>query len=707
MAGLAAAAGSVGAAFAEAPGTAGPITLEAGDYALSKPVRDLRARDRLRNSGTTARPRVNPLADEPDKGRRGTWNRGEVPTDPLAAASRAATGRTPAPDLVFDGTANPFACGGCSPPDTIGDVGPNHYIQMVNATKVAIYNKAGGLHVPAFDLGDLWPSGPCTANAGDPVVVYDELADRWLLSQFADPNHLCFAISQAADPTGAYHLFTFDVGQFPDYFKVGVWPSGYFVSANESTYTAYAFDRTKMLAGDATASGVKFAGEDNFLLPADVDGTTPPADPGGLFYTFKDSASHDPPGAGDPDRIELFQLTPDFTTPLDSTFDLIETIPIASFTYTVCGFFNLNCIRQQGTTQRVDAVSEWPMHRFAYRGFPGQEVLLGNFTVDTGTTQEGAGIRWFELRNTGSGWNLFQEGTHDPNDGHDRFMGSIAMDSDGNIALGYSVSSSTLNPSIRYATRAPADAAGTLQAEQTLQAGGGSQTGSNRWGDYSAMSIDPATDCFWYTNEYYNPSSGSNWKTAIGTFGLAAGGCAPPDDDGDGFDDLNDNCPTVPNTDQTDTDDDGEGDACDADDDGDGVPDPDDNCPTVPNANQADADGDGIGDACDTSPPPPPPPPPPGGGGGGPVVGPPETEITKSKIKRNAARAKFKFRGSGGAAPLSFKCKLDRRPFKACKSPRKYKNLKRGKHKFKVRAVGADGQVDPRPAKKKFRIPRK
>jgi hypothetical protein len=518
---------SLGVASASAPsadgqgGSTRPITGQATSYGLSPAVRDLSSLGPA-GPGAPAPSRNNPLADEPDEGRRGTWTRGDVPTDPLAGKSPAGAGRTPPIGTTFDGTANPAACGGCSPPDTIGDVGPNHYIQMVNATKVAIYNKAGTLLTPIFDLGTLF-TGTCASNDGDPVVLYDEIADRWLLSQFASPSHLCFAISQTSDPLGSYFTYTFNVGSFPDYFKVGVWPSGYYVSANESSYTSYAFNRTKMLAGDITANFVKFTGEDNFLLPADVDGPTAPAVPGtGLFYTFKDNSFH-----GGSDRIELFELTPDFTTPVNSTFTLINTFPVTAFTYTVCGFFNFDCIEQPGTTQNVDAVSEWPMHRFPYRNFGDHEALVGNFTVGGGTGEVGAAIRWFELRNTGSGWTLFQQGTHDEGGVHDRFMGSIAIDKAGNIALGYSVSSNTLSPSIRYATRAPGDTLGTLQTEQTLQAGGGSQTGSDRWGDYSAMSVDPADDCaFWYTNEYYNPSSATNWKTRIGTFEVP--GCDIP-----------------------------------------------------------------------------------------------------------------------------------------------------------------------------------
>ena len=491
----------------------GPIAIEGDFLGLSDPVVALQG-SRAATSTGTPRPRINPLAGSPGSGKRGTWNRKSVPSDTLTSGSRRAKSRTPAPGLVFDGTANPFACGGCSPPDTVGDVGPNHYVQAVNATKIAIYDKSGNL-LSVFDLGTLFTSGQCTANAGDPNVTYDPMADRWVLSQFAVPSQLCFAVSQTADPLASYYTYEFNVGSFPDYFKVGAWPSGYYVSSNEASYTAYVFDRFNMLAGNA-ATAQKFPGESNFMLPADVDGSNPPGpNEGGLFYTFKDSAFH----GGANDRIELFRLNPDFGTPANSTFGLVDSFPIGPFTYTVCGFFNFNCIPQSGTAQTVDTVSEWPMQRFPYREFSDHQALVGNFTVGGGSATPGAAIRWFELRNTGSGWTLFQEGTHDPGGGLNRFMGSIAIDSGGDIALGYSASSATSFPSIRYATRTPGDPPGTLGAEQVMQAGGGSQTGSNRWGDYSAMSVDPVTECdFWYTNEYYSASSATSWKTAIGTF---------------------------------------------------------------------------------------------------------------------------------------------------------------------------------------------
>ncbi len=460
-----------------------------------------------------AEDRKNPLADEPDHGRRGTWNRGSIPPDPLAATGMSRDHRTPTPLFTFAGTGNPVGCGGCSPPDTVGDVGPKHYVQLVNATKVAIFDKSGTLLGGPFDLSSFWSSGACTTDDGDPIVDYDPLADRWLLAQFNGAASLCFAISQSSDPLGTYFIYRFVTTNFPDYFKVGVWPDGYYVSTNENNYNAWAFERPKMIQG-LPAQSVKAVGSaDNLLLPADVDGiVAPPAGAPELYYTFLDNSFH-----GGTDRLEVRAFHVDWTTPVNSTFTTVGSPAIAAFTYTVCGFFNFDCAPQPGTTQKVDVLSEWPMFRFAYRRFGDHESLVGNFAVPVSAGRSAP--RWFELRGSGSAWTLFQEGTYDPDASAFRFMGSIAEDHEGSIALGYSVMSAAISPAIRFATRLAGDTLGTLGPESTLIAGAGSQTGSNRWGDYSALTIDPADDCtFWYTNEYYTSSSSSTWATRIGAF---------------------------------------------------------------------------------------------------------------------------------------------------------------------------------------------
>jgi hypothetical protein len=456
-------------------------------------------------------PRINPLDHLPDHGLRGT-------DQPDASASRqrsvSAGNRTPDPLLTFEGQGNNCFC---TPPDTVGDVGPNHYVQAVNGTLVAIYDKAGVM-AAGFpkQMNALFASGNCAASTrGDPVVLYDSLADRWVLAQFttAGTNGVCVAVSQTPDPTGAYFGYEFLTPEFPDYLKLGVWNNGYYMSTNENTYAAYSFDRSKMLAGQA-AGQIRFNGITNFMLPADVDGATaPPASAPAYFYTFKDDAFH-----GGSDRLEIYSFNSDFTTPANSTFTLTDTIPIASFGYTVCGFFVLNCIPQGGTAQKVDPVSEWPMFRFAYRNFGSHQSAVGNFTIKSATAGAGA-IRWFEVRKTTGNWSLFQEGTLDSNDGVSRWIGSIAMDAFGNIALGYSISSASMFPGIAYAVRLAGDALGTMQAEKIMTTGGGSQTGSSRWGDYSAMNVDPSDDAtFWFTTEYYPASASNAWHTRIGAF---------------------------------------------------------------------------------------------------------------------------------------------------------------------------------------------
>jgi hypothetical protein len=499
------------AAIAPAAHAAPPEPMKALSFSVSKPART------LPNTSSFPRQvhaRINPLAAEVDHGRRGTWTRNRPPTDPLVLTSRGQAAPTPPKDLRFRGIGNPEGCGGCSPPDTNGDVGLSQYVQIVNATKVGVFDKATGKRQAVFDLGALWSTGPCAQDIGDPVAVFDNLAQRWVFTQLASPHHVCIAVSQTSDPLGAYYLYLFDVIDFPDYFKIGAWSDAYLGTANQSSYSAFAFDRTKMLAGDPNATGIRFAGETNLLLPASVSGAAAPS-AGGYFFTFKDDQFH-----GGQDRIELFQLKANFKHPERSKFSLVNTFDIAPFTYTVCGFFNFDCIPQKDTSVVVDAVSEWPMQRFAYRLLNGtQEELVGNFTVGGGTASPGAAIRWFELRNTGTGWNLIQEGTQDLNDGLNRWMGSIAIDQAGDIALGYSASSADAYPSIRYATRTPADPLGTLGRERILKAGKGSQTSSDRWGDYSGMAVDPIGGCrFFYTTEFYPVSAPSNWQTEVGAF---------------------------------------------------------------------------------------------------------------------------------------------------------------------------------------------
>lgn len=430
------------------------------------------------------------------------------------------------PDLVFGG----IGFDGTFPPDTVGDVGLEHYIQMVNGaggSRVRIFHKSSR-RLADFELDSLAPPdfGPCTDGKGDPIVLFDALVNRWLLAEFATTgNHLCVYVSRTADPIGGgFFVYDFTVPQFPDYPKYAVWPDAYYVSTNESSPAAYALDRTRMLSGRPAGfqrlTAPRLAGFDfQALTPSDLDGPLPPP-PGSPHYyvRHRDDEAH-APGSNDPSRdfLEVWAFHVDFSNPAGSTFTLAATIGIAEFDSTLCGLLSFRCFPQPGTAVRLDPVREVVMWRSQYRNFGTHETLVGNFVTDVDGTDHG-GIRWYELRKTGDGpWILFQEGTHAPDADH-RFLGSIAMDREGDIALGYSVSGALVFPSIRYAGRLASDLPGTLaQGEITVVAGLSSQTTSNRFGDYSAMSIDPGDDCtFWYTNEFVG--SAGQWATRIARF---------------------------------------------------------------------------------------------------------------------------------------------------------------------------------------------
>lgn len=440
----------------------------------------------------------------------------------------------PSPLVSFEGIGN---VNGVLPPDTNGDVGPNHYVQMVNVS-FAIFGKSGTVLFGPADINTLW-SGfgtPCeTENDGDPIVLYDHLADRWLISQFALPNfpsgpfYQCIAISLTGDPTGAWHRYQFLYSdtKMNDYPKFGVWPDAYYMTANQFDVGGFAgagvvaFERDKMLDG-LPAQMVKFdlfGVNPNFggMLPADLDGPPPPAGSPNYFVEVDDTIFGFPT-----DSFRLWEFHVDWVSPAASTFGVSgnpnAVLNTASFDSNLCGF-SRNCIPQPSTARRLDAISDRLMYRLQYRNLGTHESLVVNHTVDVDGADH-AGIRWYEVRDPGGAPFIHQQGTYAPDALH-RWMGSLAMDGDGNMALGFSASSTSVFPSIRYVGRLAGDSLGTLpQGETVLMAGSGSQThDKSRWGDYSMMAVDPVDDCtFWYTQEYYSITSSSGWRTRIGAF---------------------------------------------------------------------------------------------------------------------------------------------------------------------------------------------
>ena len=484
--------------------------------------------------------RGDPVRDVQDMKQRGGRGGAAAPSgrgDGVPPPAGPATASTMSP-VSFDG----IPATGWTPPDTVGDVGPNHYVQMVNIS-FAIYDKSGALLAGPSPINALWAGfgGACEAdNNGDPIVRYDALADRWMLTQFSlSMGAECIAISRTPDPVaGGWFLYEFPTPGFPDYPKLGVWPDGYYMGTQRGFpgggLDVYAFDRVKMLSG-LPAGSIHFnvAAPSLFLQPSDLDGPPPPIGAPNVFVRHVDGDQF-----GGADRLELFAFRADWANPGASTFAALATLPVAPFNAILCGsnFFG-TCIPQPGTAQRLEGLPAWLMWRLQYRNFGSHESLVTNHTVNINNADH-AGIRWYELRRTGGGaWTLLQEGTFSPDEGlpgladdPHRWMGSVAMNKNGSVALGYSVSSSTVSPGLRYASREPADAPGQLQLpEVTLVAGAGSQTGTLRWGNYSTMDVDPEDDCtFWFTSEYYSASSPNGWRTRVSSFVLPSCEATPP-----------------------------------------------------------------------------------------------------------------------------------------------------------------------------------
>jgi len=442
-----------------------------------------------------------------------------------AVQTKLSAPNMPSPGLNFDGIAFPGVNCNCAPPDTNGEVGATQYVQIVN-TGLQVFNKTTGASVLGpISIESLWSGfgGVCQTNGeGDPVVLYDQLANRWVVSQFAgtaQPTHECVAVSTSSDATGTFNRYDFDLGtqfgnNFYDYPKLGVWPDAYYMSTNVFNAAGtqffgpqpFALNRAAMLAGSPAtiiSTGMLTATDDQ-LMPADLDGINQP--PSGAPNPFTEIGTNP--------TWKVWRFHVDFGTPSNSTFTQAGTLTPAPFT-PVCG----GCVPQAGVSDTLDTLGDRSMFRNAYRRFAdGHEALVGNMTVDSNGT---GGIRWYEINNATSGTPSFvQQSTYQP-DTTWRWMGSAAMDALGDIAVGFSASSSSINPQIRYAGRLASDPPNTLaQGETTLFSGTGSQTDTNsRWGDYSDMTVDPTDDCtFWYTNEYYTTNSSFNWRTRIGSF---------------------------------------------------------------------------------------------------------------------------------------------------------------------------------------------
>ena len=429
---------------------------------------------------------------------------------------------------------------GYIPPDPNIAVGKTYIVQVVNS-QVAVFNKSGGmLSGYPKNLSSLFSglSGCSSSNAGDPIVQYDNLADsgngRWLITELGStsgPFSECIAVSTGSDPTGTYNLYadTQFGSTLNDYPKFGVWPTAtnsaylatYNLFANAQTFTGAmlcAYDRTAMLAGTGALGAPRAIcytiSNDGGFLPSDLDGATPPADgTPGYFLNFETGSS-----------LRMYTLSPNFASTPTGTLSPASDITVYSFSQ-ACG--GGTCIAQPNS-QQLDSLGDRLMYRLAYRvlgGSGGTPTMVVNHSVTAGSS---VGVRWYELQNSGGGFAVAQQGTFAPDSAY-RWMGSAAMDGAGDIAIGYSKSSGSINPAIVFTGRTPIMPAGTMGTETVMQSGAGAQSCASRWGDYTALRIDPSDDTtFWYTNEYYSSNSfffcNEAWKTAIGSFTIAAAG---------------------------------------------------------------------------------------------------------------------------------------------------------------------------------------
>jgi len=554
-----------------APATPDPQFTEAVAFDTSKPLRELA-------KAATASARRQPVRLGPERGPTVKDNgfSGDAAVQDRSAATAAATIGGTIANFEGLGQQDNFnvLARRVNPPDPVGDVGPSHYVEMVNLT-FAVYSKTGTRLLGPVDLGALWAGFPiedCTDESGDPVVLYDQTTDRWLLTQFTTrglnpatptaPFYNCVAVSQTGDPTGAYFRYAFitqadeeDGGYFfPDYPKYGVWRDTYIMTTRDFGFddrygiSVYGLEKNKLVDGDPRARAVQFFLEDrdvpinligDGLLPPDLDGSTKPKNdvPAPIVGTQDDGG----PYGATVDALNIWDFDVKWRSTPVASIVLKAQLPVAAFDSVFpCGVVpgsqppeSRDCLPQPGVTdgsQYLDILSyrQRPTWRLAYRNKGAYETMVTNQSVEA--LPGVAGARWYEIRRTGGAYSVHQQGTYAPGDGVHRWMGSIAADKNGNMALGYSVVNGTdVFPGIRYTGRLAGDPLGQMTlGEATVVNGTAAQTHVNsRWGDYTSMNVDPVDDCtLWYVNEYYTVEGaaqaplGNGWQTRIASFKL-------------------------------------------------------------------------------------------------------------------------------------------------------------------------------------------
>lgn len=519
-----------------------PIVIQATKHAFLPSLREIPPTDQPEResplSGDAPPNETRSLSDEQDLSL-------QISADPANSPENASVSTTPGLNIL--GLGHNFA--NFSPsstvPSTNGAAGTTQYVQFVNDAFAVFSKSNGSLLAGPTHMNTFWAGmgGSCAPEPNmDAIAQFDKLANVWVLLMpiYTNPTGFCIAVSTTSNATGSWNLYYYEVPvnntichcrMMPDYAKLAVWPDAYYIMYHQAWDLNYegpaacAVERSAMLTGAAAPTMQCFANNgstNNGWLPSDLDGlTAPPAGSPDYLVAFDHNDQ----------SLDLWQFHVNWTTPADSTLTGPTNIPVTSFIepcgdgYTVFTPQD-NCVPQAGTSQMLGAYGDELMYRLAYRNFGSYQSLVLNHTVQLAAGSDQTGIRWYELRNTGSGFGLHQEGTYAP-DSNYRWMGSIAMDKAGDIAVGYSVSSNAMSPSIRYTGRQSTDALGTMEGEYDVLSSAGianaSQTNSVRWGDYSSMAVDPADDCtFWYTTEYQPANGGNHWSTRIASFKFPA-----------------------------------------------------------------------------------------------------------------------------------------------------------------------------------------
>ncbi|HEX9629487.1 MAG TPA: carboxypeptidase-like regulatory domain-containing protein, partial [Pyrinomonadaceae bacterium] len=543
-----------------------PISAPAVGFAVSDPVRDLpSARVEVTDGIQTLEKEgheINELNVLETK-KANPFGAKAASIDGALQGPKPIESETPSvPSLTFDGISdadNDTLIGGrVAPSDENLDVGPNDVVQTVNLG-FRVWDKNGNPKIAPKLISSLFSKlgGICAkTDNGDPVVLYDRMADRWFITQFAflrsttPPYHQCVAVSKNGDPGGVYFTYDFQTpgNEFPDYGKFGVWPDGYYMTVNQFTnggpfngVGVYALDRQKMLVGDPTAIFIYFnenlaAHPEGFnsTLPSDQDGLeAPPAGAPNVFaYLISDEFENPPFNT---DAMRLFNFHADFVTPANSTFTERPESPVPVAAYDPRNPPGRSEVKEPAPAVGTDSLDSIPYHlmyRLQYRNRGGIETLVSSTTVNvsgvnpTDRTLYQAGVRYFQLQKASPGapYLLYDNATFSPDAGNpatglNRWLPSAAIDHAGNLAVSYSISSTSVFPSIAYAGR-DFNALGGLAGETHMFDGTASQLGSgNRWGDYQSLQVDPSDDCtFWTTNQYYNTNSSFNWRTRIGRF---------------------------------------------------------------------------------------------------------------------------------------------------------------------------------------------